>query len=89
MGTKHGPAGSTAQPDAKAIFEKYAMEMGLDLEKMIVARDTNRFTEKILRDQTDGRSVGARKTPTFFVNGRQLAKVGESELKALIEEELK
>lgn len=88
-GLKHGSHDASAQPDAKAIFEKYAMEMGLDLDKMIAARNTNRFTEKILRDQTDGRTLGVRRTPTFFVNGRELARMSETDLIALIEEELK
>jgi protein-disulfide isomerase len=89
-GTKHDiDPDSSAQPDAKKQFEKYAMELGLDVEKMLKAVEDHRFTSKITRDQADGQSLGVKSTPTFFVNGRRLARLGESELKALIDEELK
>ncbi len=87
-GTKHGPA-TTPQPDVKALFEKYAMEFGLDLEKFNAAVKENKFVAKFERDKKDGQANGVRQTPTIFVNGRQLARLGESDLKALIEEELK
>ena len=89
-GTKHDiDPDSSAQPDAKKQFEKYAMELGLDVEKMLKAIEDHRFTSKITRDQADGQSLGVRSTPTFFVNGRKLMRLGEAELKALIDEELK
>jgi protein-disulfide isomerase len=89
-GTKHDiDPDSSAQPDAKKQFEKYAMELGLDVEKMLKAVEDHRFTSKITRDQADGQSLGVKSTPTFFVNGRRLARLGEGELKALIDEELK
>ena len=88
-GTKHDiDPDSSAQPDAKKQFEKYAMELGLDVEKMLKAVEDHRFTSKITRDQADGQSLGVKSTPTFFVNGRRLTRLGESELKALIDEEL-
>ncbi|WP_369334178.1 DsbA family protein [Vibrio alginolyticus] len=37
----------------------------------------------------DGQTLGVRQTPTFFVNGRRLARFSESDLRALINEELK
>jgi protein-disulfide isomerase len=89
-GTKHDiDPDSSAQPDAKKQFEKYAMELGLDVEKMLKAVEDHRFTSKITRDQADGQSLGVKSTPTFFVNGRRLARLGEGELKALIDEELR
>jgi len=89
-GTKHGPPTSTAPPpDIDALFEKYAMELGLDLAKINSAIKENRFQEKLQRDLKDGQSLGVRQTPTFFVNGRKLARFGEADLRALIDEELK
>ena len=35
------------------------------------------------------RSLGVRQTPTFFVNGRKLARLGEADLRTMISEELK
>lgn len=72
-----------------ALFEKYAMELGLDLEKINSAITQNRFTAKIEKDKADGQSIGVRATPTIFVNGRQLTNLDEKELRFLIEEELK
>lgn len=87
-GTKHGPV-TTPQPDVKALFEKYAMEFGLDLNKFESAIKENRFAAKLERDRKDGQALGVSKTPTFFVNGRQLARFSEADLRSLIEEELK
>ena len=87
-GTKHGqPSG--LQADADSYFKEYAMELGLDLDKMDAAFAENRYQAKIQRDLKDGQSLGVRQTPTFFVNGRRLARFSEADLRALIDEELK
>ncbi|MEW6361484.1 MAG: thioredoxin domain-containing protein [Acidobacteriota bacterium] len=87
-GTKHGPnAGPPA--DINALFKKYAAELGLDMSKMDAAFAENRYNSKIQRDLKDGQTLGVRQTPTFFVNGRRLARFSESDLRALINEELK
>ena len=87
-GTKHGPA-TTPQADVPKLFVKYAMELGLDLDKFETAVKENRYAAKFERDKKDGQANGVSKTPTIFVNGRQLARLNEADLKALIEEELK
>ena len=87
-GTKHGPQAS-APVDINALFRKYAMELGLDLNKMDAAFAENRYSAKIQRDLKDGQTLGVRQTPTFFVNGRRLARFSEADLRALIDEELK
>jgi len=87
-GTKHGqPSGG--QADVNTLFKKYAMELGLDLNKIDDAFAENRYAAKLERDKKDGQSLGVRQTPTLFVNGRKLARLGEADLKALIDEELK
>jgi protein-disulfide isomerase len=88
-GTKHGPPSNDPPPDVKVLFEKYAMELGLDLEKLNSAVKENKFAAKFERDKKDGQANGVRQTPTIFVNGRQLARLYETDLKALIEDELK
>jgi protein-disulfide isomerase len=88
-GTKHG---GTPDPNALPInklFDNYAQELGLDLDKAAAAVKERRFDAKVARDKTDGQSLGVRQTPTFFVNGRQLARMGDADLRALIDEELK
>ena len=87
-GTKHG-APSGLQADVDSYFKEYAMALGLDLNKMDAAFAENRYAAKIERDKKDGQSLGVRQTPTFFVNGRRLARIGEADLKSLINEELK
>lgn len=87
-GTKHGPA--TAPPaDINGLFRKYAAELGLDAAKMDAAFAEKRYTAKLDRDKQDGQALGVRQTPTFFVNGRKLARLNESDLRSLIDEELK
>ncbi|MDQ3801427.1 MAG: DsbA family protein [Acidobacteriota bacterium] len=89
-GTKHGPqAASAPAADINALFRKYAAELGLDSGKMDAAFAENRYNAKIQRDLKDGQALGVRQTPTFFVNGRRLARFSEADLRALIEEELK
>jgi protein-disulfide isomerase len=89
-GLRHG-APPTAQPaNIDSLFESYAMELGLDLEKLgnAVERE-KRFQDKLARDYRDGQTLGVRQTPSFFVNGRRLARFSERDLRALIEDELK
>ena len=87
-GTKHGePSG--LQADVDSYFKEYAMELGLDLNKMDAAFAENRYQAKIQRDLKDGQALGVRQTPTFFVNGRRLVRFSEADLRALVEEELK
>ena len=88
-GEKHGAPASAVPPNIDALFEKYAKELGLDLDKVEVAIKENRFAAKIERDKKDGQSLGVRKTPQFFVNGRELARFGEAELRQLIDDEMK
>jgi protein-disulfide isomerase len=88
-GTKHGPPTAAPPPDINALFDKYAIELGLDPAKVSSAVRENRFQSKLERDLKDGQTLGVRQTPTFFVNGRKLARFGEPDLRALIDEELK
>lgn len=88
-GTKHGAPPSASAPGINELFDKYAMELGLDLNKVNSAIKENRFGAKIERDKKDGQGLGVRRTPTFFVNGRELVRFGEQELRTLIEEEMR
>jgi protein-disulfide isomerase len=88
-GAKHGAAGSAPPANINVLFEGYARELGLDRAKAAAAVQENRYGAKIERDKKDGQSLGVRQTPTFFVNGRQLLRFGEAELRQLIDEELR
>jgi protein-disulfide isomerase len=87
-GTKHG-ANAGPPADINALFKQYAAELGLDINKMNAAFAENKYKAKTERDKKDGEMLGVRQTPTLFVNGRKLARLYESDLKALIDEEMK
>lgn len=87
-GTKHGAPPTAPTVPINQLFDKYARELGLDLAKAAAAVKEKRFDAKIERDKKDGQALGVRKTPTFFVNGRELVRFGEADLRRLIEEEL-
>lgn len=87
-GAKHGPQTDGSAPTINELFDKYAKELGLDTEKTGRAINERRFEAKVERDKKDGQSLGVRQTPTFFVNGRQVAGLGEAELRSLIDAEL-
>lgn len=88
-GTKHGAPPSAPVPNIQELFDKYAKELGLDMTKAAAAINEKRFDTKIAQDKKDGQSLGVRRTPTFFVNGRELLNFGEPGLRALILDELK
>ena len=87
----HGAqAAATARREpAPVLFERYAAELGLDVERVRAAIAENRYASKVERDMKDGQSLGVSKTPTFFVNGRMLMRFSQQELRSLIDEELK
>jgi protein-disulfide isomerase len=71
-------------------LEKYAQELGLNMTKFKSALDSNKYDAVVSADSSQGTSLGANGTPTFFINGRQL--VGAQPLesfKAIIDEEIK
>ena len=88
-GAKHGAPPDPSAPPINVLFDKYAKELGLDMDKASRSINERRFDSKIQQDMSDAKGLGARMTPTFFVNGRQLASFGEAQLRALIDEEMK
>ena len=71
-------------------LERYAGELGLNVDKFKAALDSNKFDAYIAADSQEGSRVGANGTPTFFINGRQV--VGAQPIdafKAVIDDELK
>ncbi|MFO0574127.1 MAG: thioredoxin domain-containing protein [Polyangia bacterium] len=56
-------------------YDELARELGLDFPrwKLDLARNRDRYDELIKGDQLEAAKVGARGTPSFFINGRPLA----------------
>ena len=88
-GTKHGPdAHAAPTAPVSTLFEKYGKEIGLDPQQLNAAAGKSEYANKAARDLNDGRALGVRATPTFFVNGRKLARLSMQDLRTLINEEL-
>lgn len=75
-----------ASPSAK--FEQYAQELGLNVEHLKISAADPKHAAKIDRDMTDVKNLKVNRTPTFFVNGRLLARLNQQDLTLLIRDEL-
>ena len=58
--------------DVRPIFEGYAKQLGLDLERYKQDVNSNVAAERIFLDQRRGQSLGVKGTPTVFLNGREI-----------------
>ena len=73
-------------------LEKYASEIGLNMDKFKSALDSGKYKSAVTADVTYANGLGTNGmgTPTFFINGRQLAGAMPFEsFKSVIDEELK
>jgi protein-disulfide isomerase len=75
-----------AAPTTK--FEQYAQELAMNVEQLKASAADPKHGAKVDRDMADGRTLKVNRTPTFFVNGRQLARLNQQDLRALVREEL-
>jgi len=74
----------------RADLDKYASEIGLDMGKYKAAMDSHKFKDQIKRDSDEAEKFGARGTPNFFINGRNLRGAQPLEaFKSSIDEEIK
>jgi len=55
-----------------ASLEKYAKEVGADLDKFKKCMESKKFADLIQKDLDYGEKIGVRSTPTFFINGQLL-----------------
>ena len=71
-------------------LDGFAAELGLDMAKFKAALDSRKYKALVDADTAEGKKLGVRGTPTFFINGRKL--VGAQppfKFKKLIDEMLK
>ena len=61
---------------------------GLDVSKARRDMQDPKFVQIIEQDLADGRALGVRKTPQFFVNGKALMSFGYPQLKKLLDTEV-
>jgi protein-disulfide isomerase len=73
-----------------ADLEGYATKLGLDMAKFKADAQDPRFAKAIKADQALGARFGARGTPNFFINGRNLRGAQPfASFKRIIDEEIK
>ncbi len=73
------------QPDK---IWKFLSSAGLNIEKIRSDMNDPSILEILRQDIADVQTLGIRKTPSFFVNGKPLASFGLSQLKSLVAEEI-
>lgn len=71
------------------VFEGYAQELELDIDKFRADRDSRELSDKIKRDTGDALALGVNSTPTFFINGIKTPGVlSYSDFKSKLDSEL-
>ncbi len=80
--------GSHHDPKPELIWT-YLPEIGLDVEKIKADMNDPKIAAIIQQDIDDGKSLGVRATPSFFVNGHPLTQFGPEFLQQLIDQEVK
>lgn len=58
--------------NAKTIFDQYAKQIGLDINKFSEDYASELTNSTINADRNEGNSKGVEGTPTYFINGRKL-----------------
>lgn len=72
-------------PDPSAKFAVYAKDLGMDADKLKTDANDAAILTLIRRDQEDGNALGVTGTPTFYVNGKQIANSDYASLKSAID----
>lgn len=55
------------------IFQQYAKDIKLDVEKFKKSVNDNKFADKINKDKVDGNAAGVDATPTFYINNEKFS----------------
>ena len=77
--------------DVRPIFEGYAKQIGLDVERFKRDVTSDRVEQRIFLDGKRGHSMGVNSTPTVFLNGREVPfqSLPADTLRVLIQDELR
>lgn len=77
------------EQDPRKIFEGYAKEIGLDVEKFKTDMDSDEAKDRVADSFSQGNNIGVNSTPTFFLNNKKIELPGTYDnFKKLIENEL-
>ena len=74
-------------PQPEKIWE-FLPRAGVDVDRVRRDAQDAKFVEIIEQDLADGRTLGVRKTPQFFVNGQPLVRFGYDQLKSMLDAEV-
>ncbi|MFY9074217.1 thioredoxin domain-containing protein [Malaciobacter mytili] len=74
--------------DAKELWSLLGSIGGLDMKRMAEFINNKKADVIIAQDLQDSKTLGANKTPSYFVNGKPLQVFGLENLKKLINSEL-
>jgi len=74
-------------PRPEAIWQ-FLPNAGVDVDQARRDAADSKMEEIVQQDLADGRSLGVRKTPGFFVNGKPLVRFGSAQLRSLVETEI-
>ena len=85
---RHQPVWGSHHHPRPELIPGYAREVGLDMQAFERSLSAGAHRSIVEADHADGRTLGVTGTPTFFVNGRLLERLGHDTLQALIVEEL-
>ena len=81
--------GDHHNPKPELIWKYLSNVKGLDVDQVKLDLKDPKIKEIIEQDIQDGQRLKVRQTPTFFVNGKRLKRLGYPFLKAVIDYELK
>jgi len=78
------------QSDVRPIFEGYAKNLGLDMERYQRDLGSEQVAQRIFLDGKRGHSMGVKGTPTVFLNGREVPfqSLPADTLRVLIQQEI-
>ncbi len=72
-----------------ATFERYAGELGLNMDKFRADLQSPKFKQQVVKETAQANQLGATGTPAFFINGRKLSGAQPIDnFKRIIDEEL-
>lgn len=66
----------------------YAPMVGLNVDQLKADAASQDIRRRITQDEQDGNALGATRTPTFFINGRPLLRLGYNELREAVQAQL-
>jgi protein-disulfide isomerase len=63
----------SVMPDARPVFQDFARELKLDVDRFSADMDTLQANSRISADMSRGESLGVKGTPTVLINGKELS----------------